>query len=163
MRGKRATKRKINPDIKYNNTIVAKFINYIMQDGKKSTAEKVVYDSFNIIDQRIKAGKISAEYKTSLEVFDTAIKNIMPQIEVRGKRIGGGNYQVPYPVRGDRRYALAFRWIIESSRKKKGRAMAEKLADEFIAAINNEGDSMKKKADVQRMAEANRAFAHFAR
>jgi len=104
-----------------------------------------------------------AEYKTALEVFDGAIKNIMPQVEVRGKRIGGGNYQVPYPVRGDRRYALAFRWIIEASKKKKGRSMAEKLADEFIAAMNNEGDSMKKKSDVQKMAEANRAFAHFAR
>jgi len=163
MRGKKAPKRKIKPDIKYNSPIVAKFINYVMKDGKKSIAENIVYGSFDIIDEQIKKGKIEAEYKTALEVFDNAIKNIMPQVEVRGRRIGGGNYQVPFPVRGDRRYALAFRWIIESCQKKKGSTMSEKLADEFIAALKNEGDAMKKKMDVQKMAEANRAFAHFAR
>lgn len=163
MRGKKAPKRKIKPDIKYNSPIVAKFINYVMKDGKKSIAENIVYGSFGIIDEQIKKGKIEAEYKTALEVFDNAIKNIMPQVEVRGRRIGGGNYQVPFPVRGDRRYALAFRWIIEACQKKKGSTMSEKLADEFIAALKNEGDAMKKKMDVQKMAEANRAFAHFAR
>lgn len=163
MRGKKAPKRKIKPDIKYGNALVAKFINYIMRDGKKSLAEKVVYKSFDIIDQRIKENKIDPSYKTALEVFDAAIKNISPQVEVRGRRIGGGNYQIPYPVRGDRRYALAFRWIIEAAVNRKGKTMSEKLADEFIAAIDNEGEAMKKKIDVQKMAEANRAFAHFAR
>jgi len=163
MRGKKAPKRKIKPDIRYNNTIVAKFINYIMREGKKSVAEKVVYQSFDNIDEMIKKGKVAPEYKTSIEVFDAAIKNIMPQVEVRGRRIGGGNYQIPYPVRGDRRYALAFRWIIEAAKNKKGRSMSEKLAGEFLSALNDEGDAIKKKTDVQRMAEANRAFAHFAR
>jgi len=163
MRGKKAPKRKTKPDIKYNNVHVAKFINYIMKSGKKSIAEKVVYGSFDIVDEVIKKGKVDPVYKSSLEVFEAAIKNITPQVEVRGRRIGGGNYQIPYPVRGDRRYALAFRWIIEAANKKKGRSMAEKLASEYLAAINNEGDAIKKKADVQRMAESNRAFAHFAR
>lgn len=134
-----------------------------MKAGKKSVAESVVYGSFEIIDQSIKKGQVGKEFKTSLDVFETAIKNIMPQIEVRGKRIGGGNYQIPYPVRGDRKYSLAFRWIIEAAKNKKGKSMAEKLANEYIAAIKNEGDAIKKKNDVQKMAEANRAFAHFAR
>ncbi|HUT22386.1 MAG TPA: 30S ribosomal protein S7 [Candidatus Bipolaricaulota bacterium] len=163
MRGKRAPKRKIKSDVKHGSPVVGKFINYIMSDGKKSTAEQVVYKSFDIIEEKIKKGQVDAAQKNSLDVFDMAIKNIMPQVEVRGKRIGGGNYQVPYPVRGERRYALAFRWIIESARNKKGRPMADRLADELLAALKNEGDAIKKKMDVQRMAEANRAFAHFAR
>ena len=163
MRGKQAPKRKLKPDAKYGSTLVSKFINYIMRKGKKSVATKVVYGSFDLIDQKIKDGKISAEMTSALQVFDQAIKNVTPQLEIRSKRVGGANYQVPFPVRGDRKYALAFRWLIDAATKKKGRPMSIKLADELIASVNNEGDAMKKKNDVHRMAEANRAFAHFAR
>lgn len=155
MRGKQAPKRKILPDPKYQSTVVAKFINYVMREGKKSTAQKVVYGAFDAMAEKTKADP--------LELFDEALKNITPIIEVRGRRIGGANYQVPVPVRGERKYALAFRWILDASRRKKGRPMAEKLAGELLAAVNKEGDAVKKKNDVHRMAEANRAFAHFAR
>ena len=155
MRGKRATKRVIKPDSKYGNVNIAKFINYIMLDGKKSTAQRIVYGAFDII--------VKKEEKEAVEVFDAAIKNVSPSLEVKSKRVGGANYQVPMPVRGDRRFTLAYRWIISAARTKKGRPMAERLAAELIAASNNEGDAVKKKQDVQRMAEANRAFAHFAR
>jgi len=163
MRGKQAPKRKIKPDSKYNSTLVAKFINYIMERGKKSIAEQIVYDCFNIIDDQIKSGKIAKENENALNVFDLAVKNVSPQIEVKSKRVGGGNYQIPIPVRGERKYYLAFHWLINAATSKKGRPMAKKLADELIAALNNEGDAIKKKNDVHRMAEANRAFAHFAR
>jgi small subunit ribosomal protein S7 len=163
MRGKQAPKRKIKPDRKYGSVLVSKFINYIMRRGKKTIAEKVVYGAFDLIDLQIKEGKVSDNFENALAVFDQAIKNISPQVEVRGKRVGGANYQVPFPVRGERKYALAFRWLIDSTTKKKGRSMAQKLADEFLAAINNEGDAVKKKNDIHRMADANRAFAHFAR
>ena len=163
MRGKKAPKRKIKPDVKYGSTIVEKFINNIMKRGKKTVAQNVVYKSFEKIEAAIKAKKVEGEAENALQVFDIAIKNITPQIEVRGTRIGGANYQVPYPVRGERKYALAFRWLINAAQAKKGRSMSEKLADELLAAYNNEGDAIKKKTDVHRMAEANRAFAHFAR
>ena len=163
MRGKQAPKRKIKPDIKYGSALVGKFINYIMRQGKKTTAEHVVYTSFNIIDEKLKEGKITGEYESALNVFDQAIKNVTPQLEIRSKRVGGANYQVPFPVRGERKYSLAFRWIIAAASSKKGRPMSQKLADELMAAVNNEGDAIKKKNDVNRMAEANRAFAHFAR
>jgi len=155
MRGKKAPRRKLLPDPKFGNVHVAKFINYIMLDGKKSTAQKIVYTAFDIVSEKTK--------QDALEVFESAIKNVMPSLEVKSKRVGGANYQVPMPVRGERRHVLAFRWIINSTRSKKGRPMAEKLAAEFIAAAAGEGDAVKKKQDVQRMAEANRAFAHFAR
>ena len=163
MRGKKAPKRKIKPDTKYNSVLVEKFINYIMKRGKKTVAQTVVYNAFDKIEAAIKAKKIEGECENALQAFDLAIKNVSPQIEVRGTRIGGANYQVPYPVRGERKYALAFRWIITAAQKKKGRAMSDKLADELIAALKNEGDAIKKKTDVHRMADANRAFAHFAR
>lgn len=163
MRGKKAPKRKIKPDVKYGSTVVEKFINYIMKRGKKTVAQNVVYRAFEKIDVAIKAKKVEGEAENALQVFDLAVKNVTPQIEVRGTRIGGANYQVPYPVRGERKYALAFRWLINAARAKKGRSMSEKLADELLAAYNNEGDAIKKKSDVHRMAEANRAFAHFAR
>ena len=163
MRGKQAPKRKIEPDSRYNSTIVAKFMNYMMSDGKKSTAQKVVYGAFDKVDAEIKAGKLPKEFENALQVFDAAIKTVAPQLEVRGRRIGGANYQVPYPVRGDRKYALAFRWIIEAAKNKKGKPMAKRLAEEFVDIVNGEGASLKKKNDVQRMAESNRAFAHFAR
>jgi small subunit ribosomal protein S7 len=156
MRGKNKTpKRKIKPDIKFSNLTVAKFTNYIMKKGKKSTAQKVVYDCFDIIAEKTKQDPV--------EVFNEAIKNVGPQLEIRSKRVGGANFQVPFPVKGDRKFALACRWIIGATKDKKGRKMADKLAEELIAAANNEGTSIKKKEDVQRMAEANRAFAHFAR
>ena len=155
MRGKQATKRALTPDPKYSNVLVAKFINYVMLDGKKSTAQRVVYDCFELMAEATK--------KDPVEVFELAIKNISPALEVRSRRIGGANYQIPIPVRGDRRIALAFRWVLAATRSKKGRPIAARLADELVAASNNEGDAMKKRSDVQKMAEANRAFAHFAR
>jgi small subunit ribosomal protein S7 len=155
MRGKQAPKRPITPDPKYGNVRIAKFINYIMLDGKKTVAQKVVYDALDIISEKTK--------QDALEVFEKALKNVMPALEVKSKRVGGANYQVPMSVRGDRRFVLAYRWIIKAARTKKGRPMAQRLANEFIAAANGEGDAVKKKQDVQRMAEANRAFAHFAR
>ncbi len=155
MRGKPAPRRFINPDPRYSNTLVARFINYVMREGRKSTAQRVVYHAFDTIEERTK--------QNPLDVFDTAIKNVTPLIEVRGRRVGGANYQVPIPVRGDRKYALTFRWILAAARGKKRKSMSEKLADELIAAFNKEGDAMKKRTDVHRMAESNRAFAHFAR
>ncbi|MBP9827610.1 30S ribosomal protein S7 [Patescibacteria group bacterium] len=155
MRGKAAVKRYLAPDLKYNNVLVAKLINYVMRDGKKSTATRVVYDAMDII-------ATEAE-QSPIDVFDNALKNIIPTVEVKSKRVGGANYQVPMPVRGDRRYALAYRWVLAAARARKGRPMAEKLAEEIMLAAKNEGEAVKKRADVQRMAEANRAFAHLAR
>jgi small subunit ribosomal protein S7 len=155
MRGKSATKRNLAPDTKYGSILVAKLVNYVMEDGKKSIARGIVYDAFDIIASETK--------RAPLEVFEEAVKNVTPAVEVKSKRVGGANYQVPMPVRGDRRYALVYRWILLAARGKKGRPMCEKLAEELMAAARNEGDAVKKKLDVQRMAEANRAFAHLAR
>lgn len=155
MRGTNKTpKHKIKPDIKHSNLQVAKFINYIMKKGKKTVAQSVVYDAFDIIKK---------SEKDPVDVFNAAIRNVSPQMEIRSKRVGGGNYQIPVPVRGDRKFALACRWIIAAAKAVKGKRMAEKLSSELLAAANNEGAAIKKKEDVQRMAEANRAFAHFAR
>lgn len=156
MRGKnKVPKRKIKPDQKHNNLQVAKFVNYLMKKGKKTVAQTVLYDTFDIISKNTS--------QDPLDVFSTAIKNVSPLLEIRSKRVGGANYQIPYPVKGDRKFALACRWILAAVKDKKGRKMAEKLAEELIAASKNEGTSVKKKEDVQRMAEANKAFAHFAR
>jgi small subunit ribosomal protein S7 len=155
MRGKQAPKRVIRPDAKYNSQTVAKLINYVMRDGKKSIAQKIVYGALEKVSDVAK--------KDPIEVFEEALKNVMPQVEVKSRRVGGANYQIPLPVRGERRLSLGFRWIIEAADAKKGRSMAEKLASEIVAAANSEGDAYKKKMDVHRMAEANRAFAHFAR
>ena len=155
MRGKSALKRDLAPDSKYGSVLVAKLINYVMYDGKKSVAHKVVYDAFEIIEAETK--------EKANDVFDNALKNITPTVEVKSKRVGGANYQVPMPVRGDRRYALAYRWLLVAARGKKGRPMSEKLAEEIMLAAKNEGEAVKKRADVQRMADANRAFAHLAR
>lgn len=155
MRGKSAIKRELAPDSKYGSVLVSKLVNYVMKDGKKSIAEKVVYACLE---------KVAAETKQNpIDVFDEALKNITPTVEVKSKRVGGANYQVPMPVKGDRRYALAYRWLLIAARGKKGRPMAEKLAEELMLAAKNEGEAVKKRADVQRMAEANRAFAHLAR
>lgn len=154
MRGKQAPKRKIAPDPRYNSTSLAKFINYIMQGGKKTIAQGIVYDSFDIIKEKTK--------KEPLDIFDLAIKNVSPTLEVKGRRIGGANYQVPIEVRGERRFNLASRWIIDIARGKKGKKMAVRLAEELILASQKEGDAIKKREEVHRMAEANKAFAHFA-
>ncbi|MDO8598631.1 MAG: 30S ribosomal protein S7 [bacterium] len=154
MRGKKATRRDIAPDPKYGSVVLAKFTNYVMERGKKNTAQAIVYGTLGRIQEQVKSDP--------LEVFANAVKNVAPAMEVKSKRVGGANYQVPFPVRGERRQALAFRWLIGAARSRKGKPMAEKLAEELIAASNNEGAAVKKRMDVARMAEANRAFAHFA-
>lgn len=154
MRGKRAPRRDIIPDPQFNSTLIAKFINHIMQRGKKSVAQAIVYGAFEIIKE--KSGQ------DPLTVFDAAMKNVAPILEVKSKRVGGANYQIPIEVRGERRIALAMRWLIGAAQSKKGRAMKDKLAQELLEASMNQGDAVKKRADVHRMAEANRAFAHFA-
>jgi small subunit ribosomal protein S7 len=153
LRRKQAEKRLRIPDKKYNDILVGRFINSIMKRGKKQKAENILYSAFEIIRERS-----SAE---PLDIFKKAVNNVQPVLEVRSRRVGGSNYQVPTEVRPERRTALAIKWILNYSRDKAGKSMAEKLANELIAAANNEGSSVKKKEDVHRMAEANKAFAHF--
>lgn len=153
MRKRRAEKRYIKPDPKYNDLLVAKFINSIMLEGKKAVARGVVYKAFNIIEEKTK--------KPGLEVFKKAISNVAPVIEVRSRRVGGATYQVPSEVRPERRTALAMRWLKTYSRGRGEKSMSAKLAGELMAAANNEGSSVKKKEDTHKMAEANKAFAHF--
>src|SRR3989338_6083489 len=148
-------KHKIAPDRLYNDVLVSQFINKVMERGKKTVAQKIVYSAFDIIKEKTK--------KEPIEVFKLAIENASPILEVKPKRIGGATYQVPMEVRGERRLALAIRWILDGARNKKGKPMAEKLAQELIDAANNQGSAIKKKTDTHRMAEANKAFAHFAR
>ena len=155
MRKKRKYKKTHKPDVQYDNIAVARFINYLMRKGNKSTAEKILYETF---------GNIQKETKTEpLEVFQKAIENASPLLEVFSRRIGGANYQVPREVRPERRFFLACHWIIDAARTRKGKPIAQKLAEEIIAASKNEGVAIKKKQNIHRMAEANRAFAHFAR
>ena len=141
------------PDPLYNNVIVSKFINQIMKNGKKTIARKIVYGAFDIIAEKTK--------KEPVEIFETALENVGPKIEVKSKRVGGATYQVPIEVRGDRKLALSIRWIILGAKSKKGSPMKERLATELMDAANNTGWAIKKKTDTHRMAEANRAFAHF--
>lgn len=141
------------PDIQYGSETVTRFINAVMWSGKKDTARSIVYDAF---------AKIKESGVDPLETFEAAIRNASPLMEVRSRRVGGANYQVPREVPQARRLALAFRWLIGAARNKKGRPMAEKLADEIVAASKNEGDVIKKRDEMHRMAEANKAFAHFA-
>jgi len=141
------------PDSVYDNVTVSKFINQVMRNGKKTIAEKIVYGTFAIIKEKTK--------KEPLEVFETAIKNASPLLEIKPKRVGGATYQVPREVKGDRMVTLAMRWIITAAKSKKGKPMRERLAEELIMASKNEGSAVKKKEDTHRMAEANRAFAHF--
>ncbi|MEA1962943.1 MAG: 30S ribosomal protein S7 [Patescibacteria group bacterium] len=155
MRGKQAIKRKIEGDIRYNDTDVAKFINYIMKAGKKTVAQSIIYGAFDIIKEQTK--------QDPRHVFNKALKKISPLLEVRGRRIGGANYQIPYQVRGERRFTLGSRWLIEAAKARKGKPMKIKLADEIMAAAAGEGAAVKKKEMVHKTAEANRAFAHFAR
>ena len=155
MRKKRIYKKFHQPDVVYGRVELGRFINYVMKDGKKSTAEKLVYSAFDKIKETTK--------EEPMVVFERALENTMPLLEVASKRVGGANYQVPREVRPERRFVLALRWIIGAARAKKGKGMADKLAEEIIAASKNEGNAIKKKLDMHRMAEANRAFAHFAR
>ncbi len=155
MRRKVKNRNVASPDIIYNSQKLGKFINNVMQDGKKETARKVVYACFELVKE--KTGN-----PNPLEVFDTAIKNAGPNVEVRSRRIGGANYQVPREVRPERKTALAMRWIISAARLKKGQAMHKKLAEEIILASKNEGTAIKKRDDTHKMAESNKAFAHFA-
>ncbi|MFH1820701.1 MAG: 30S ribosomal protein S7 [Candidatus Nealsonbacteria bacterium] len=146
-------KRVIQPDPLYSSVLVGQLVNQIMRRGKKTTAQRIVYNAFNIIKEKTK--------KEPLEVFEKALQQAAPLLEVKPKRVGGATYQVPREVRGDRRIALALRWIIGAARNKKGKPMAQKLSEELMLAANNEGSAIKKKEDTHRMAEANRAFAHF--
>jgi len=150
-----ASNQQLKPDPKYNSKLVSKFINCLMWDGKKSTAQKVFYDAMDMINEKVKdAG--------ALEVFEKAIKNVKPLIEVRSKRVGGASYQVPMQVNSKRQQSLAFRWILLSARSKKGKPMSQRLASELIDAYNETGGAMTTRENIHRMAEANKAFAHFA-
>lgn len=144
----------VEPDYKYSSLLVAKLINKVMLSGKKSVAEKIIYGALERAEKELG--------KPALEVLDAALNNAGPQLELKSKRVGGANYQVPHEVRGERKFALAFRWIIDAARSGKGKPMQEKLALELINAYNNTGIAIKKKQDTHRMAEANKAFAHFA-
>jgi len=154
MRRRRPEKRTILPDPIYKDLVVAKFINYIMIGGKKSIAEKIFYTSLDIISSQLKTDD-------PIDIFKKAINNVSPMLEVKSKRIGGATYQVPMEVSDNRRIALAMRWILNYSRSRKGKKMSNRLAAELMAASNNEGSSFKKKEDTHKMAEANKAFAHF--
>lgn len=157
MRGKRTVHREILPDPVYNSTTVTKFMNYLMLNGKKTIAQTIFYDAMKDIE-----GKMTEKGEKGLDVFDKAMRNVSPLVEVKARRIGGANYQVPIEVRGERRFNLASRWIINAARARKGKPMAQKLALELMDAANEQGEAIKKKQDVHRMAESNRAFAHFA-
>ena len=150
-----ASNQQLKPDPKFNSKLVSKFINCMMWDGKKSTSQQVFYDAMEIIAKKIKDCE-------RLEVFETAINNVKPLIEVRSKRVGGASYQVPMQVNSKRQQSLAFRWILQSARAKKGKPMCERLASELIDAYNKHGGAMTTRENIHRMAEANKAFAHFA-
>jgi small subunit ribosomal protein S7 len=152
-RRNRPPKRIIAPDIKYNSVLVSHFINKLMQQGKKSTAQSIFYDALDIIEERAK--------RPGLDVFEQAVKNATPILEVKPRRVGGATYQVPVEVRSERRLSLAIRWLVASTRNRSGKSMAEKLASELMDAANNTGATVKKREDTHRMAEANRAFAHY--
>jgi small subunit ribosomal protein S7 len=148
-------KRIVEPDLKYNNLMVTKMINKIMKDGKKRLAESLIYDALASAEAKAKT--------PAVEIFEAAIKNVAPAVQVKAKRIGGATYQVPMEVRGDRKIHLAMTWLLTAARTKSGKAFDERLADELLNAYNNTGDAIKKREDTHRMAEANKAFAHFAR
>ena len=155
MRRKIKTKYPVKPEPIFESIKVAKLINYIMESGKKNVARKIVYDCFNSIKEK-------AKVENPIEIFETALKNTAPAMEVRSRRVGGANYQVPREVRPERRQALSMKWIVGAAKSKKGKPMAIKLAEEIISASKNEGDAVKKRESTHKMAEANKAFAHFA-
>ena len=152
-RRRRAEKREINPDPKFGDVVLSKFINCVMYDGKKSVAEKIVYGALDKIQEKMR--------RDPVEVFHEAIDNVKPQVEVRSRRVGGATYQVPVEVRPERRQTLAIRWVIQAARSRSEKTMMERLANELMEAANNRGAAVKKKEDTHRMAEANRAFAHY--
>ncbi|MEE4011355.1 30S ribosomal protein S7 [Roseibium sp. FZY0029] len=149
----RAEKREINPDPKFGDIVVTKFMNSIMYDGKKSTAERIVYGAFDVVENKTRENPI--------EVFHAALENVMPQVEVRSRRVGGATYQVPVEVRADRRQALAIRWLITAARNRNETTMVDRLSGELLDAANNRGTAVKKREDTHRMADANRAFSHY--
>ncbi|MCX2722373.1 30S ribosomal protein S7 [Roseibium salinum] len=149
----RAEKREINPDPKFGDTVVTKFMNSIMYDGKKSVAERIVYGAFDVVENKTRENPI--------EVFHAALENVMPQVEVRSRRVGGATYQVPVEVRVDRRQALAIRWLIAAARNRNETTMVGRLSGELLDAANNRGTAVKKREDTHRMADANRAFSHY--
>ncbi len=153
MRRNRAERRPVTPDPRYNSEVVAKFVNNLMERGKKSLAASIVYDAFEVMEERTK--------RPALEVFEEALKNATPLVEVKPRRVGGATYQVPVEISPVRRQALAMRWLIDSSRKRSGRSMSIRLANELLDASRNEGSTIKRREDTHRMAEANQAFAHF--
>ena len=155
MRHKKSFHRKIASDAKYGREDIAKFINYVMRCGKKSTAQRIVYQALEIIKEKTK--------KDPLKIFEQAMENVSPTTEVRSRRIGGANYQIPFPVQGARQFTLGSRWIIGAARGKEGKSMAARLAEEILNAANNQGAAIEKKDSVYRMAQANKAFAHFAK
>ncbi|NDF13284.1 MAG: 30S ribosomal protein S7 [Proteobacteria bacterium] len=153
-RRRQATKRKVTPDARYGNVVIAKFINTMMTRGKKSIAEKIVYDALDVIGKKVKQN-------TPIEVFQAAIDNVKPAVEVRSRRVGGATYQVPVEVRQDRGLALSIRWIIQAARARKEKTMKDKLSNELIDAFNNRGSSITKRENTHKMAEANKAFSHY--
>jgi small subunit ribosomal protein S7 len=152
-RRREISKRKILPDPEYSSVLVARFVNNLLKKGKKSIAESILYGAFDVIEKKIGGSPI--------EVFETAVSNVKPVLEVKSRRVGGATYQVPTEVAPDRRVALAIRWLITNAKSRAGKSMREKLALEFIDAANNRGSSIKKKEDTHKMAEANKAFAHY--
>ena len=153
-RRKRPERRIVSPDPKFNNRTVQRFINKIMRDGKKSLARRIVYSAFDDVEAKTGASPVDA--------FEAAVRNVMPQIEVKPRRVGGQTYQVPVEIRGERRYSLAVRWLIDSARRRSGRSMRERLAAELLDAANGQGGAVRRRDDIHRMAEANRAFAIYA-
>jgi len=154
MRKKRAKKRILIPDSKFGSTLVTRFVNNLMLDGRKNTAFKVFYDAMNNISEKITE-------ESSLQVFEKSLENIMPHVEVRSRRIGGATFQIPHPVREDRRVSLGMKWMIGAARKRNEKTMQQKLAGEIMAGYKEEGAAYKKKQDTHKMAEANKAFSHF--
>ena len=153
MRRHRASKREVTVDPKYNSTVIGQLINIVMADGRKSLAQNIVYDAFDIVQEKLK--------EDSLKAFFAALDNARPRLEVRPRRIGGATYQVPVEVKTERGISIAMRWIRNAARQKKGHPMEDKLAEEFVAAYKGEGAAMKKREETHKMAEANKAFAHF--
>ena len=154
MRKKRAKKRLLNPDPKFGSTLVTRFVNNLMLDGRKNTAFKVFYDAMDNISEKVTE-------ETSIQVFEKSLENVMPNVEVRSRRIGGATFQIPHPVREDRRVSLGMKWMISFARKRNEKTMQQKLAAEILAAYKEEGSAFKKKQDTHKMAEANKAFSHF--
>ncbi len=156
MRKRKAKKRPLLPDPRFNDQLVTRFVNNLMWDGKKSVAFKIFYDAMDIVEE-----KKTDEEKTALEIWKEALSNVMPHVEVRSRRVGGATYQIPRPIRADRKVSMAMKWLISYTRKRNEKTMALKLANEVLAAAKEEGAAVKKRIDTHKMAEANKAFSHF--